>query len=371
MLAWREHMARLAAMTVPAGRCGRETVSSITARPAPMALMASAVILALSACGPVASDHATANPTPSAPPVGTTPSPRATQPGTPTASPTPVEIRAALLPFDLPEPRSRAVAIVFGGDILVCGGLDATGATTGSIVALDGQTSLITSSGELAAPVHDAGAASLSGLALIFGGGSGAPGAVVQRVDGSFGSVIVGHLPAARADLSAVAIGDEFVVVGGGTPEQPDLNVLTTTDGIQFQSVATLAVGVRYAAVVGIGGFVYVIGGSTPDGDATAIQEIDPRSGVVRVVGNLPYGLSHASAVEVRGQVLVAGGRRDGQPQAELWRLDTATGAVTALGQLPYAVSDAATAVVDGIGYLIGGEGISGSLGSIISFTAH
>ena len=37
------------------------------------------------------------------------------------------------------------------------------------------------------------------------------------------------------------------------------------------------------------------------------------------------------------------------------------SGAVTALSQLPYAVSDAAAVVVHGVGYLIGGEGISGT----------
>jgi hypothetical protein len=111
---------------------------------------------------------------------------------------------------------------------------------------------------------------------------------------------------------------------------------------------------------------IYVFGGSTPSGDAVAIQAIDPQSGAVRVVGRLPHGLSHASAFELGGLVIVAGGRSGGRPQGELLGFDTANGTVRALGHLPYAVSDAAIAVVDGVGYLIGGEGVDGLLGSIV-----
>ncbi|MEO8250897.1 MAG: hypothetical protein ABI578_00280 [Chloroflexota bacterium] len=339
------------------------------ARWARMSLAALATILAISACGPTASDHASTSPTQVALPVSAAPSPQSTQSVGAIGSPIPAAIRAAVLAAELPVPRSRAVAIVLGRDILVCGGLVAGGATTGSIVSLDTQASQITSSGALAAPVHDAGAASTSALALIFGGGNAAPSGVVQLVDGISGSTIVGHLPMPRADLSAVAIGDQLVVAGGGTPATRDRRVLTTTDGIHFQTVATLSIGVRYAAVVAVAGLVYVIGGSTPGGDEAAIQTVDPRSGVVRVIGQLPHGLSHASALELGGQLLILGGRTAGQLQDELWRLDPATGAVVALDPLPYAVSDAASAVVDGVGYLFGGEGSGGLLSSIISLT--
>ena len=254
--------------------------------------------------------------------------------------------------------------------MLLCGGLTSAGTTSGSILRIDLTSGVATSVGRLAAPVHDAGAASLGSLTFIFGGGRFGPGSVVQRVDGTGGSTVAGHLPAARADLAAVAIDGEFVVVGGGTPARPDRRVLATTDGVRFRTVATLLVGVRYPAVVVVAGSLYVIGGSTPSGDTSVIQMVDPRTGVVRIVGQLPYGLSHAVALDVGGHVLIAGGRRAGLAQDALWSLD-ATSRIVRVGRLPYPVSDAAAVVVDGVGYLIGGEGAAGPLASIISLAVR
>jgi hypothetical protein len=278
-------------------------------------------------------------------------------------------LETSLMRAALPEPRSRAVALVFGHDILVCGGLLASGATTGSIVAVNTQTLNVHSAGKMAFAVHDAGAAQGNGRALIFGGGSAAPATVVQRVGPGSPSAIVGQLPKPRADLSAAAIGSEMLVVGGGTPEVYDRTVLTTVDGSHFRSIGNLVLGVRYAAVVVEGTKVYVIGGATPTGDANTIQAVDPASGAVRIVARLPETLSHASAFALGGEVLIAGGRHAGQPQSGIWSFDPGTGAVRPIGHLPYAVSDAATAVVDGVGYLIGGEGIGRIFRSIISIS--
>lgn len=104
---------------------------------------------------------------------------------------------------------------------------------------------------------------------------------------------------------------------------------------------------------------VYVIGGSTPSGDSSVIQEINSHTGLVRIVGHLALGLSHASALVVGGVVLIAGGRMRGSAQDALWELDVARGTVTRIGRLPYVVSDMAAVVVGGIGYLIGGEGVA------------
>ena len=75
----------------------------------------------------------------------------------------------------------------------------------------------------------------------------------------------LGRLPAIRADLAAVSVAGELVVVGGGTPGRPDLRVLATTDGRSFRVVAHLLVGVRYPAVAVVGSLIYVVGGSTVD----------------------------------------------------------------------------------------------------------
>ncbi len=292
----------------------------------------------------------------------------------PGASPTPAAalgtIQIARLRVHLPGPRSRAVALILDHALVLCGGITGTGATTGSDLRFDPRSGRITSVGHLAAPVHDAGAATLRGVSYIFGGGRFGPGAVVQRVSSNGTSVIIGHLPVARADLVAVALGGKVLIVGGAATTRPDRRVLATTDGIRFRTVATLAIGVRYPAVVAVADLLYVIGGSTPTGDVRIIQAVNPRTGAVRIVGHLVHPLSHASALVLGDQILVAGGRSAGSAQTAVWRFDALTGHVTRAGRLPYAVSDAASAVVDGVGYLIGGEG-AGPLATIISLTAQ
>jgi hypothetical protein len=323
--------------------------------------------LAVAACGQTS---------PSSPPAAVTPAP--TSPAaaasasvapssvalTPTATPTvaplaAVRVRVAHSAIGLPSARSRAVALAFGSTILLCGGLTSTGTTTGSILRIDLGSGRVSEAGTLAAPVHDAGGAVLGGSGFVFGGGQVGPGSIVQRVGPSGGAITVGQLPAVRADLVAVSVDGELVVVGGGTPARPDPRVLATTDGRHFRVVATLPVGVRYPAVAVVGGIVYVVGGSTPSGDARVIQALDPGTGVVRVIGRLGQGLSHASALVVGGAFLIAGGQVGGRTQDALWQLDLASGTVTRIGRLPYPVSDMAAVVVDGIGYLIGGEGLA------------
>jgi hypothetical protein len=259
-------------------------------------------------------------------------------------------------PMRLPIPVSRAAVLDFGSTVLLCGGLTSSGATTGSIFRIVPATGSVSRVGSLQAPVHDAGGAVLGGVGYMVGGGRFGPGAAVQKLGPSGVNDLVGELPTIRADLVAVTVGDRLIVVGGGTPAQPDRSVLATTDGIHFALIAELRVGVRYPAVATVGGLIYVIGGSTPGGDSNLIQVVDPSSGTVRTVGHLAHPLSHASALVVGGRLLIAGGRSGGRAENAVWQLDPATGQVQAIGRLPYSISDAAAVVADGIGYLVGGE---------------
>jgi hypothetical protein len=282
------------------------------------------------------------------------------------ASPDPTRLQVARSDLHLPSGRSRAVALVIGSRILVCGGLTATGSTTGSIIAIDVGSGRVSRARSLAVPVHDAGGAILGGSWFVFGGGQSVPGTIVQQVGTAGPSVVVGRLAVARADLAAVSVDGGVILVGGGTTAGPDDRVLGTADGRRFTTVAKLLVGVRYAAVAAMDGLVYVIGGSTVTGDSRAIQSVDPRTGVVRLVGHLAGGLAHASAFIIDGALLIAGGRAGGRAQDGLWHLDLADGTVTRIGRLPYAASDMAAAVVDDTGYLIGGEG-TGRLASVMT----
>ena len=291
-------------------------------------------------------------------------------PQTPEASPAWAVVRATTLATSLPTGLSRAVAMVVGGRIFVCGGFASTGSTTEAILAFDPGTGALTLVGSLAVPVHDAAGVALRAAALIFGGGNTTPVSVVQRIDASALASIVGDLPSARADLGAVSIGDSAFVIGGGVSGALDRAVLVTEDGIHFRPLAELIVGVRYAAVAESGGLIYVIGGVGAAGDIADIQRIDPGSGRVDLIGQMPRPISHAGAIVIGGRLLVIGGSSAGQAQDAIWQVNLGTGATRVVGRLPQPVSDVATAVIAGTGYVIGGE-TDTQIASIVSIVVE
>ena len=272
------------------------------------------------------------------------------------ASPAVAVVRATTLATRLPTGLSREVAIVVGTRIFVVGGFAANGSTTAAILGFDPATGRVESVGALAVPVHDAGGVAVGSAMLIFGGGNAAPVSVVQRIDSSGVARVVGHLPSARADLAAVSLGSSAIVIGGGAFGVLDRPILLTEDGAHFRVLATLLVGVRYAAVAEAGGLIYVIGGVGAAGDRTEIQRIDPATGRVDLMGRMPEPISHASAMVIGGRLLVVGGRSAGKAQDAIWQVDLGTGTSHLVARLPQPVSDVATAVIDGTGYVIGGE---------------
>ncbi len=262
------------------------------------------------------------------------------------------------------------MAIVVGTRILVYGGFASTGSTTGAILGFDPAMGQFSRVGALAMPVHDAAGVATGGVTLIFGGGNAAPVSVVQRIDSSGVGRVVGNLPTARADLSAVSVGNSAIVIGGGAFGALDRPVLATEDGVHFRVLATLLFGIRYAAVAEIGGLIYVLGGAGAAGDRTEIQRIDPATGKVDLIGRMPLPISHASAIVIDGRLLVVGGRSAGKAQDAIWQVDVGTGTVGLSGRLPQAISDFATAVLGGTGYLIGGE-TSTQVASIVSLVVQ
>lgn len=219
-------------------------------------------------------------------------------------------------------------------------------------------------------PVHDAAGVTVNGDTLIFGGGNAVPVSVVQRIDSGAVAHVVGHLPAARADLSAVSIGNSAIVIGGAASGLLDRRILATEDGVHFRVLATLLEGVRYAAVAETGGLIYVIGGVGGAGDRTEIQRIDPATGNVDLMGRMPQPISHASAIVIGGRILVLGGRIAGKAQDTIWQVDIGTGATRMVGRLPQPLSDFATAVIGGTGYAIGGE-TSTQVASIVAIVVQ
>ncbi len=254
--------------------------------------------------------------------------------------------------------HGETVAPVSGG-LLVIGGED-SGGSTDRVYRLDPASGHATPDGSLAQPLHDAAAVTLANGTLVFGGGNTSTLDLAQALTPGGTAQVVGHLPDAVSDISAVRLGDAAYVLGGYDGRQPSASVLQTTNGRSFTRVARLPTPVRYGAAATVGDKVYVFGGELGDGSETSeIQEYDLGTERAVVAGHLPDALSHASAVNLDGTIYLLGGRINGAASGRILRFDPARNVVVPAGHLPQPVFDGAAGTVSGRAYLLGGLGAS------------
>lgn len=267
-------------------------------------------------------------------------------------------VTAAKTPWQLRAPVSRLVALRDGDSgILLAGGLSGTGASLTGIYHLNPNSGALDQVGTLALPVHDAAGAALTGCTFFFGGGATNTTGAIQRFSRSGTARIIGQLPQARSDLSAVTLNGRAFLLGGYTGSNQLGSVLETTNGTTFHTVATLAVTVRYAAVAAAGSSIWVFGGEHGTHPVRDIQRIDMTTGTARIVGQMPTPLSDAAALVVNGHILIAGGRTDsGQATRTVYAFDPVRNTAQPIAQLPVPVADAGYVVLHDTGYLLGGE---------------
>jgi N-acetylneuraminic acid mutarotase len=120
------------------------------------------------------------------------------------------------------------------------------------------------------------------------------------------------------------------------------------------QATALSAPRSEVAAAVA-GGAIYVVGGFTPDGRASArVDAYSPRTNTWRRAPDLPVAAHHPTAAGYRGRLYVAGGYgADGQPLSDAFVL--ANGRWTALPDMPEPRAAAGAAFVNGRLYVAGG----------------
>lgn len=276
----------------------------------------------------------------------------------------PAAAEAGLLPWQLQAPISREVVLPTArpGQLLIAGGLTASGATSNGVFHLSTSSGQLSELANLDVATHDAAGAAVAGGDLVLGGGSTAPSATTQEVAAG-GSTTPGTLPGARADSSAVTIGRTAYVVGGYDGTAMDPEVLATTDGRSFRRVAALPVPVRYAAVAAVGGKIFVFGGETLAGvPVDTIQVVDPARHDARVLGHLPVALGGASAAAFGDAVYLTGGAETSTKNSyAVYAFDTSTSQVLLAGRLRTAVAYAGSAVTAGRLWIVGGELADGS----------
>src|SRR3954447_783394 len=313
------------------------------------------VTVALAAC--------TSNMSPESPSASGVPPTSATASGAAPSATTAASVKFVRAPHQLPAPVQREVAVTDGKQILIAGGLDATGASTSGVFAFSPSTGHIAQVGTMPQVFHDAAGELLGGRLVVFGGGSTVSIDIVQAFDPSTKKAsVIGHLPMPLSDLTGAVIGKTVYLVGGWNGKTPQPTIWSTTTGTSFKKVAALPAGVRYPAVAAAGGPLVGAGGALANGSETdRISLVDPSTGSVKTIGTLPTPTAHAMAFTVDGTVYVAGGRDAvGNALTTVTAIDPSTGQTTKAPALPVGLSDAAiTQDVNGTATLLGGAGIS------------
>jgi outer membrane protein assembly factor BamB len=264
----------------------------------------------------------------------------------------------------LPHSLSRAVAFADAADVLVAGGIESNQSTTDAVLRVGPAGT--EQGGTLASAVHDAAGATIRDGRFVFGGGAQQVSDAVQKLSSSGSGTLVGRLPHPRADFSAVVVGRNAYLVGGYDGTAPASDVLTTTDGVTYRSVARLPVAVRYPAVTAFGRTIYAFGGEWAGVASSAIQAIDTQSGRAWIVGRLPVARTQAAAFMLSGREYIAGGLVHGTASFDLLQFDPRTHETEHVGTLPLPLADAAATVTGDTAHLIGGEGQGGPVSSIL-----
>lgn len=282
---------------------------------------------------------------------------------------TPVAFVARRLAAVLPSPLQDAAAVSLpDGTLALLGGLDGNDTSTAGVLILAGER--VSARSRLPLPQHDAQGTLLGNDAYVFGGGQVSSYDHVLRFDPSMGSVVpAGVLPRATSDAAVAGVGGTAYVVGGYDGARALDTIVAWRPGTTARTVAHLPRALRYAAVAAVAGRLVIAGGTCGEAAQREILRFDPPSGRVVAIGRLPGALTHAPAVALNGMVYVLGGRGSAphSQTREILAIDPATGAVTPAGRLPVALSDTAAAVLGTRVVLAGGQSASQTESSIYS----
>ena len=139
------------------------------------------------------------------------------------------------VPFQIPAPVSREVAVTHNGSVLIAGGLAASGASTTGVFQLNPSTGKLTRLGAVPQAFHDAVGAVFGNALYVFGGGAAQSSSTVQRFDlGTRRGAVASQLPRALSDIAAARTANGVFLVGGYDAHVPRPEIYRTTDGTHF-----------------------------------------------------------------------------------------------------------------------------------------
>jgi hypothetical protein len=174
----------------------------------------------------------------------------------------------------LPQPHSDLSSATLGNRVVLLGGYNGSSLIPDIYATTNGTT--LTRIGALPVPIRYGATVSDGSHIWVFGGARGTvPTDTIQRVDASGHARIVGHLPHALTEATAVDVGGTILVAGGKTSSGQTSDVVyafnPTTNRVT--KVAHLPVPVADAGGVVVGGTGYLFGGESST-QLSVVQEL-------------------------------------------------------------------------------------------------
>ncbi len=256
------------------------------------------------------------------------------------------DIQATNMPISLAVDVSRE-AVVYDQSlspdtIILAGGLFSSGTTTVNVASVNLVTGAEVLLGSLSQPVHDTTAQILGNSLYVLGGGASTViGSVQAATFNGLGQysmtfAVASTLPQPRADLTSVVHDGQIYVLDGYDGSSMDGEILSTYNGTTFTDAGSLAVPIRYGAVVATANAIYIFGGINQSGQyVTSIQKYSFIKRTTSIVGNLPVGLAGASAGLLNNNIYIAGGQDTTGTLASIFEFNRIDDKIGNAGTLP------------------------------------
>lgn len=212
--------------------------------------------------------------------------------------------------------------------------------------------------GRLRARVEAASAVALDGKRVLLLGGL--DGASSSRRDVSVFArrreVRVGRLPAAVHDAAVVRLGGLVYLFGGGQSASSDAIVQVDPRTGASRRAGRLPEARSDLGAATLGDTAYLVGGFNGTRALGSVLAWRPGHRARRVT-RLPVGLRYAAVTAVAGRLIIAGGSTPRGPSRAVYRFDPSRDRLTRLSTLAAPVTHAAAVSLAGYAYIVGGRG--------------
>ncbi|MDV7242294.1 MULTISPECIES: protein kinase domain-containing protein [Rhodococcus] len=262
---------------------------------------------------------------------------------------------------DAPIARQQTATAVADGTIWVLGGLDNAGSTP-QVEGNDPAIDTWKAGPDLPVPLNHAMAVEYGGELVVLGGwvpkGPNLTGTTSDRVlalrNGKW--VDLAPMNETRAAGAAAVVGDKIVVAGG----QADGELVATTevfDGTKWTTVSHIPTPREHLAGVSDGTYFYAIGGRdlASDQNTAAVERYDPASDTWTTLPAMPTPRGGLGAAFIDGRIVTVGGEQPTKVLSTVEAYDVSAGTWSPLPPMPTGAHGMSVATVGHTVYAIAG----------------